>query len=121
MSYDGIYKLISIDVPLMSIIVLLVISNLLTTLHLSYIGRGLMHHSMTLLPSGAILIIGGRGSPKQPNSILYLLSFNDMSNGWSWKIVQTKGMYIYSFVSSHNRHHTHYYNSLCVIRRCTRG
>ena len=107
MSYDGIYKLISIDVPLMSIIVLLVISNLLTTLPLFYIGRGLMHHSMTLLPSGAVLIIGGRGSPKQPNSILYLLTFNDVSNGWSWKIVQTKGMYIYSFVLSHNRYHTH--------------
>ena len=53
-----------------------------------------MHHSMTLLPSGAVLIIGGRASPQQPNSILYILSFNDMNNGWSWNIVQTKGMYI---------------------------
>ena len=85
-----------------------------------------MYHSMTLLPSGAVLIIGGRASPQQPNSTLYLLNFNSMSNEWSWKIVQTKGIYIYVqfCVISQSPPHKHTqikYNSLCVIRRCTRG
>lgn len=49
-----------------------------------------MHHTVTAIASGTrLLVIGGRGSPTQPNSSIFLLKFNQPQSSrplWS-KIV----------------------------------
>ena len=44
----------------------------------------IIHHTLTILPSGDVLLIGGRGSPLKPNPHLYLLQ----GVNWEWKKLQ---------------------------------
>ena len=45
-----------------------------------------MYHTMTLLSSCDILITGGRSSPQNPNSIVYLLKRDFLSSEkWEWR------------------------------------
>ena len=46
----------------------------------------IMYHTMTLLSSCDILITGGRSSPQNPNSIVYLLKRDFLSSEkWEWR------------------------------------
>ena len=55
-----------------------------------------MYHTLTLLPTGLVLLIGGRGSPQRPNSCVYLLE--TLTTGeWKWELMDLtiRGNHLY--------------------------
>lgn len=45
-----------------------------------------MYHTLTYLPSGEVLLIGGRGSPIKPNPHMYVL--HKQAQEWTWKGIE---------------------------------